>query len=404
MNDAFSVSDLNRYVGEKLASDPLLSAVRVFGEISGLKLYPSGHFYFTLKDQDSQVSCVAFRKNAQSFPFLPENGISVIVTARASLYDRDGRFQLVVYQIEKEGIGDIHADFERLKRKLTSEGIFAADHKKMIPLLPKRIGVVTSPKGAVISDIIRVLSRRFPNFNLLIYPASVQGMSAASEITNGIIWFCEKKNVDVIIIARGGGSAEDLWCFNNETLARAIYHADIPVISAVGHETDYTICDFASDLRAPTPSAAAELVMPIKTQCVDHILSSRKQLSRSLLHFVTRKKNDLLALSSSRAFLHPRLRVESEWQRIDRLNIRLNDSMTHRLSWQRNQVALFAGRLDALSPLKVLSRGYAIATDQNTGKPITTVHSIYENQKIKLRLQDGEIECRTMSQSEEGPK
>src|SRR5665647_708598 len=312
MSAVFSVSELNRYVGEVLAADPVLSAVRVRGEISGFKKYPSGHLYFSLKDKESQVNCVAFRGNAAHFSFVPENGMSVIITARASLYDRDGRFQLVVYEMEKDGVGDLFAAFEKLKVKLEAEGLFDVSRKKAIPKLPQRIGVVTSPKGAVIQDIIHVLSRRFPNFDLLIYPSAVQGQTAAVELRKGVEWFNGTDLVDVIIVARGGGSIEDLWCFNDEALARTIYHSHIPVISAVGHETDFTICDFASDLRAPTPSAAAEMVMPIKSELLTGINGLTDRLTRSLLHSVAIRKNRLMMLSRSKALLSPLRRVESE--------------------------------------------------------------------------------------------
>jgi len=394
MSAVFSVSELNRYVGEVLSADPVLSAVRVQGEISGFKKYPSGHLYFSLKDKESQVNCVAFRGNAAHFSFIPENGMSVVITARASLYDRDGRFQLVVYELEKDGIGDLFAAFERLKARLQEEGLFDAVHKKEIPKLPRRIGVVTSPTGAVIQDIIHILTRRFPNFNLLIYPSAVQGQTAAAELRKGVEWFNSMKSVDVIIIARGGGSMEDLWCFNDEALARAVYQSQIPVISAVGHETDFTICDFVSDLRAPTPSAAAELVMPIKAELQSLINSQTDRLTRFLLQQVAVRRNRLMMLSRSKALLSPLRRVESESQRLDMLTLKLTHSLNRRVDSSARRFDKGIASLDALSPLKVLSRGYSLATNPLTGSCITSVTQITPGQPVQIQLADGLVHCK----------
>jgi len=394
MSAVFSVSDLNHYVGEVLAADPVLAAVRVQGEISGFKKYPSGHMYFSLKDKESQVNCVAFRGNAAHFSFVPENGMSVIITARASLYDRDGRFQLVVYLMEKDGIGDLFVAFEKLKARLEEEGIFDTAHKLAIPTLPRRIGVVTSPKGAVIQDIIHVLSRRFPNFDLLIYPSAVQGQTAAAELRKGVEWFNGTDLVDVIIVARGGGSIEDLWCFNDEALAKTIYHSHIPVISAVGHETDFTICDFASDLRVPTPSAAAEGVMPIKSELLSGINAQTDRLTRSLLHCVAIRRNRLMMLSRSKALLSPLRRVESESQRLDMLTLRLTHSLNRRVDSSARRIDKDIASLDALSPLKVLSRGYSLATNPLTGACITSVSHVSPGQPVQIQLADGLIHCK----------
>jgi len=394
MSAVFSVSELNHYAGEVLAADPVLSAVRVQGEVSGFKKYPSGHLYFSLKDKESQVNCVAFRGNAAHFSFVPENGMSVVITARASLYDRDGRFQLVVYEMEKDGVGDLFAAFEKLKVKLEAEGLFDVSRKKAIPKLPQRIGVVTSPKGAVIQDIIHVLSRRFPNFNLLIYPSAVQGSTAASEIKKGVEWFNKTELVDVIIVARGGGSVEDLWCFNDEALARSIYQSHIPLISAVGHETDFTICDFVSDLRAPTPSAAAELVMPEKSELLYAIHAKTDRLTRALLHSVAVRKNRLMFLSRSKALLSPLRRVEAESQRLDLLSLKLTHSLNRRVDSAARRIGKDIASLDALSPLKVLSRGYSLATNPMTGTCITSVTQITPGQPVQIQLADGLVDCK----------
>lgn len=393
MNTVFSVTDLNRYAGEVLSSDPVLSNVKVRGEISGLKKYPSGHIYFSLKDKESQVNCVAFRGNAAHFSFVPDNGMSVLVTARASLYDRDGRFQLVVYDMEKDGIGDLFAAFERLKVRLGDEGLFDPAHKRKIPQLPRRIGVVTSPKGAVIHDIIHILSRRFPNFDLLIYPSAVQGQTAAAELKKGIEWMNASKTCEVIILARGGGSMEDLWCFNDESLARAIYHSEIPVISAVGHETDFTICDFVADLRAPTPSAAAELVMPLKPELEERISQSRERLKRTLLHAVEIRRNRLAGLSGTRSVSAVERKLEYSGQRLDNLHLDLMRVLKKRVENSGHRLEKSIINLDALSPLKVLSRGYSISQDEESGKILTSIHGTEPGHHIRIQLADGHVVC-----------
>lgn len=393
MNTVFSVTDLNRYAGEVLSSDPVLSNVKVRGEISGLKKYPSGHIYFSLKDKESQVNCVAFRGNAAHFSFVPDNGMSVLVTARASLYDRDGRFQLVVYDMEKDGIGDLFAAFERLKVRLDEEGLFDPAHKRKIPELPRRIGVVTSPKGAVIHDIIHILSRRFPNFDLLIYPSAVQGQTAAAELKKGIEWMNASKTCEVIILARGGGSMEDLWCFNDESLARAIYHSEIPVISAVGHETDFTICDFVADLRAPTPSAAAELVMPLKPELEERISQSRERLKRTLLHAVEIRRNRLAGLSGTRSVSAVERKLEYSGQRLDNLHLDLMRVLKKRVENSGHRLEKSIINLDALSPLKVLSRGYSISQDEESGKILTSIYGTEPGHHIRIQLADGHVLC-----------
>ncbi len=393
MSTVFTVTELNRYTGELLSADPVLSSVRVSGEISGCKKYPSGHIYFTLKDKDSQVSCVAFKGNASRFSFEPENGIGVILTARASLYDRDGRFQLVVYDMERSGIGDLFAAFERKKQQLSDEGLFAPEHKKRIPFLPRRIGIVTSPKGAVISDILQILSRRYPNFNVLIYPSAVQRITAAKTLSDGVLWFNRKKNVDVIIIARGGGSMEDLFCFNDEHLARTIYASQIPIISAVGHETDFTICDFVSDLRAPTPSAAAELVMPLKEDLSRSVDELSNRLARILSLRIERERRRLINYTTSPSLLRPLHRVEMSSQRLDMLLYRMQQALARRLDANSSILTNRIGKLHALSPLRILSRGYGVTTKEGETEPIASVRRVQVGDRIRILLSDGEVHC-----------
>jgi len=400
MNEIFSVAQLNRFVNELIVSNPQLASVRVRGEISGYKKYPSGHSYFQLKDKDSQVSCVMFRGNSGSLSFVPADGINVIATAKASLYEQEGRFQLVIYGMEQDGVGDLFKQFELLKIKLRDQGLFDQEHKRAIPFIPKRIGVISSPQGAVIRDIINILSRRFPGFDLLLFPSSVQGPSAATEIFSGIKWFNENHAVDVIILARGGGSIEDLWCFNDELLARTIYASAIPVISAVGHETDFTIADFVADLRAPTPSAAAELVLPNKAELMRKRTENRSALFSSAKHFIDIHRSELKAFSVQRAVMVPKGRVESEYQRMDAFSKRLYNSVNSKLINATGICNIMKEKLSALNPLNVLSRGYAIVSDE-LSKNINSVHQLEPNQVVSVRLSDGTFKAIT-SQIEAG--
>ncbi|MDD3958583.1 MAG: exodeoxyribonuclease VII large subunit [Clostridiaceae bacterium] len=396
MSKILSVTQLNRYVNDLLATDPEIAAVHVSGEISGYKKYPSGHSYFQLKDAEAQVSCVLFRGHFQKLTFIPEDGQKVIVTGRASIYEQDGRFQLVIYSMEPDGVGDLFARYEQLKNRLREEGLFDPEHKKAIPYMPVRIGVVTSPKGAVIRDIIHVLSRRFPGFRLTLYPSAVQGSGAAGQLRAGIRYFNEKTKVDVIIIGRGGGSIEDLWAFNDEELAREIYESGIPVISAVGHETDFTISDFVADLRAPTPSAAAELAVPDKSALLVRLYEYRKALTNALTHYMDIQSNKLRSCVTHRALISPRLRFEAESQRYDSLIKRLRGSLEGVTNMKSANCSILIGKLQALNPLSVLDRGYAIVTDESDCV-ITSVNSIGVHRNINIRVADGIIDAETRS-------
>ena len=397
MSNTFTVSELNRYVAGRLQEDDLLAYVSVQGEISGCKQYPSGHIYFSLKDKEAQVSCVAFRSAALTFGFVPENGMSVTVSARAGLYERDGRFQLVVNRMIKTGTGDLYAAYEKLKNEMQAKGYFDEAHKKQIPYLPMRIGVITSPKGAVISDIIHILNRRFPAFSLLLYPSAVQGKAAAAELTAGVQWFQQRKNVDVVIIARGGGSMEDLWCFNDEKLADAIYHLEIPVVSAVGHETDFTLCDFVSDVRAPTPSAAAELVMPVLSDILDGVKYAEERLSKAFTHICTNKKYTLHMLFEKLQRQSPQRKLENRIQRLDMLNVRMLHAIQHKTSQAAAVLNTNNARLDSLSPLKILSRGYGLITEPGNNSCITSISNVKEKQLIRVELADGSFTSKVES-------
>jgi exodeoxyribonuclease VII large subunit len=392
-----SVSQLNRYVSSLLDADPNLSTVQVTGEISSFRRYPSGHLYFTLKDASCTVSCVMFRSSAASLRFEPQDGVQVVVEARASLYDRDGKFQLYISGMKPDGIGDLYAAFDVLKQKLQAEGLFNPDRKKPIPYLPKRIGVATSSSGAVIRDILQVLGRRFPGFDLLLIPVKVQGEGAAASIASAIETFNRRDDIDVIIIGRGGGSMEDLWCFNDEKLARTIAASRIPVISAVGHETDFTIADFAADLRAPTPSAAAELVLPIRQELDDRINGWTASLTRSLDRNLAYAKLRLHNAADCASLTDPDRLLQPRKERLAALEERLVGASAFILRDRKIMVANLSRQLDSLSPLKVLSRGYGIIEQPERGQRIVCVDAVSAGDHLKVIVSDGTIHCQVHS-------
>ncbi len=387
---AISVSELNAYVSTLLSSDSVLCQLCVKGEISGYKRYPSGHAYFQLKDESSSVSCVMFKGNFSHIDFVPENGMKVRIYGRAGIYAVDGKFQVYVSFMQEDGLGELFKEFELRKERMAKEGLFDESHKKPIPYLPKRIGVVTSPKGAVIQDIINVLNRRFPNYDLLIAPSAVQGKEASAELIKGLKMLDSRDDIDVIIIARGGGSMEDLWCFNDEALGRAIYEAETPVISAVGHETDYTICDFFSDLRAPTPSAAAELVMPNKEEIISRLDVSGGKLALAMRNFMKNKSHQWESLTKHRALLAPRFRIEKEMQRCDVLSSKLSEKMTSSFEKKKGIFTTDLAKLGALDPMKVLLRGYSRVTD-TSGKTVDSVKCVNIKDEVVISVSDGTI-------------
>lgn len=385
-----SVSELNAYVSTLLSSDSVLCQLCVKGEISGYKRYPSGHAYFQLKDENSSVSCVMFKGNFSHIDFVPENGMKVRIYGRAGIYAVDGKFQVYVSFMQEDGLGELYKEFELRKERMAKEGLFDDAHKKPIPYLPKRIGVVTSPKGAVIQDIINVLNRRYPNFDLLIAPSSVQGKEASSELIQALKMLDSRDDIDVIIIARGGGSMEDLWCFNDEALGRAVYEAKTPVISAVGHETDYTICDFCADLRAPTPSAAAELVMPNKEEIMARLDVSGGKLAFAMRNFIRTKRHQWDSLTKHRALLAPKFRIEKEMQRYDILLGKLNEKMTASYERKKGAFATDLAKLEALDPMKVLLRGYSRVTDAS-GKTVDSIKCVNIKDEVLISVPDGAI-------------
>ncbi|MBP5491675.1 MAG: exodeoxyribonuclease VII large subunit [Clostridiales bacterium] len=390
---ALSVSQLNEYVSTLFSNDSVLCQLCVKGEISGFKRYPSGHAYFQLKDEKASVSCVMFKGSYAHLNFVPENGMKVLLFGRAGLYEVDGRFQVVASFMQEDGMGDLFKEYEKLQKKLAAEGLFDTEHKKPIPFLPKRIGVVSSPKGAVIQDIINVLSRRYPNFDLLLAPSSVQGKEAATELIRGLKLLDDRDDIDVIIIARGGGSMEDLWCFNDENLCRAIYNAKKPVISAVGHETDYTLCDFCADLRAPTPSAAAELVMPAKAEVLARLSKATEDLSASMNHFIKHKQHQLDVCMKHRALETPRFRLEMEQQRFDQMLLQMQHAMESIVEKEKSSMESATAQLLALNPMAVLLRGYSYVTDAKS-QTVDSIKCVNIEDEVQISVSDGVISAK----------
>ncbi|MFZ5823216.1 MAG: exodeoxyribonuclease VII large subunit [Bacillota bacterium] len=391
-----SVRDLTLYVKRLLERDQLLSAVWVRGEISNFKWHTSGHIYFTLKDESSQIKCVMFRSSAQRLRFRPENGMQVLVHGNVSVFERDGAYQLYAVEMEPAGLGALHLEFEQLKRRLAEEGLFDEALKRPLPALPRRVGIITAPTGAAIRDMITVARRRFPSVRLVVAPAVVQGAEAPVSLIRALELTARLPDVDVIIIGRGGGSLEDLWGFNDEGLARAIRSCPVPVVSAVGHETDFTIADFAADLRAPTPSAAAELVVPSRSELQGQVDSWRIRLASAARRIVERKRIRLKGLAERPVLQRPEGRLMQDRQRLDELIRRLGYVGGQMLSGHRRELKGLAGRLDALSPLAVLSRGYAIARE-GSGRVIKEAGQVSVGDPIQVMLHRGQLHCRVES-------
>lgn len=386
------VAQLNNYVARLIDTQSALSQLHVRGEISNFKRYQSGHLYFSLKDETAVVSCVMFRGNADKLRFKPKDGDEVILDCRAGFYERDGKFQLYANQMTLTGLGNLFEAFEALRKKLAAEGLFAPERKKTLRLLPRKIGVVTSPSGAVIRDIIHVATRRFPNIPITLYPCQVQGEGAAATVIAGIKAFHERGDCDVLIIGRGGGSMEDLWAFNDEALARTIAASSIPIISAVGHETDFTIADFVADLRAPTPSAAAELAVPVKAALTEQISQQNVRLVRALRHLLEVSRLRFETMAASAVLKRPLDRIEGHRQQTDMLQDRMYRALTERVRSARSKLSNVTINLDALSPLKVLARGYGLVTDENQ-VPVTGVAKVKKGDALQVRLADGSLHC-----------
>lgn len=393
MSSILTVSQINTYIRSLIDSDFNLKNIYVSGEISNFtNHYRTGHFYFTLKDENSSIKAVMFRNSTQRLRFMPENGMKVLVRCNVSLYERDGIYQLYCEDMQPDGIGELTVAFEQLKEKLEKEGLFSEENKKQIPGYPSVIGVVTSPTGAALQDIINVLSRRYPSGQIVLAPVQVQGENAAKQIAEAIDEFNSKKGADVLIVGRGGGSIEDLWAFNEEIVARAIFRSEIPIISAVGHETDFTISDFVSDLRAPTPSAAAELAAPDYREVLymtDKILDSAYD---SIMRKISTYENKVLSFEKCLSECNPANTLALYSQCVDACELKIRTTMENRILFYRNALTHYASVLENTSPLKVLSRGYTIVEDE-LSMPVRSTKQLKENDRIKIIMNDGDVFC-----------
>ncbi|QYR19997.1 exodeoxyribonuclease VII large subunit [Paenibacillus sp. sptzw28] len=434
----YSIKDINRYIRMKLESDGLLGDVWLRGEISNFTHHSSGHMYFTLKDNDSRLKCIMFASHNQKLPFMPKEGTKVLARGNISVYERDGNYQFYATQMQPDGIGSLYLAFEQLKRKLEAEGLFEPTRKRMIPRFPRAIGVITSPTGAAVRDIIITLQRRHPSVPVLLFPVLVQGKGAAASIVRAIETMNRLAEVDVLIIGRGGGSLEELWAFNEEAVARTIAASAIPVISAVGHETDFTIADFVADLRAATPTAAAELAVMNVLELQSQLMHLRARLSKSLRTEIQRRKERLARVRRSPLFINPRKYLLQQAERLDRLKERLEqrafrqtersreklmrlnaalavshpgdkaafaakrlDGASQRLEAvmasgmraRRMQLTASIRQLDALSPLKVMSRGYSLVYDDKEQRLIKSVDDVQPGDLVKVKLADGQLDC-----------
>lgn len=389
-----SVSELNKYIKDRVAEDEFLNSVFVKGEISNFKHHYTGHMYFTLKDESSLIKCVMFKSSTATLNFVPKDGMKVLVLGSVAVYERDGVYQIYCKAMQEDGMGSLYTAYEELKKKLEKEGLFDENHKKKIPFMPKIIGVLTSNTGAVIRDIINVSTRRNPNVYIRLLPVPVQGEGAGEKIAKAIKTMNEKKLADVIIIARGGGSIEDLWPFNEEIVAREIFTSEIPIISAVGHETDFTIADFVADLRAPTPSAAAELAVTDISKLEENINLFQRRLKMAL-----NRKTEFMRLRyekclNSRVFKEPLQKINEYYMQIDKFIKQIENSSVKKLKDSNLEAAKLITKLDTLSPLKTLTRGYCIA--EANGKTVTHAKSLKKDMEIDIRFQDGNAKAKVI--------
>lgn len=393
MDQTLSVTALNLYIRDLLDSQRTLANVGVRGELSNYKIYPSGHHYFTLKDSESSLRCVMFKSSASRLRFRPENGMGVTVWGRVTVYPRDGAYQLYATQIMPEGTGDLQIAFEQLKAKLEGEGLFDPEHKKPLPRFPGRIAIITSSAGAAVHDMIRILGKRWPLAKVLLLPVRVQGVEAPPEIAGAIRYANEFDVADLIITGRGGGSIEDLWAFNDERVARAIYASRLPVISAVGHEPDVTISDYVADRRASTPSNAAEIAVPDCREIEELLSAYELRASQGMRKQLKNLRERLDSCASRRVLLDPMTLVDNRRMELDRSRERLAAAEEKILAGKRQRFVAATAKLDAMSPLKVLTRGYAITHDEK-GNSIRSAGQLHSGDKITLRLSDGSADCR----------
>lgn len=392
--NAVTVTQLNKYLKDRFDEDENLNAVLVKGEISNFKKHYTGHLYFTLKDENSLIKCIMFKSYAEKLQFKPKDGMKVMVFGSVSVFERDGVYQIYCKSMLEDGMGDLHEKFEQLKAKLEAEGLFSQSHKKTIPMYPKIIGVLTSQTGAVIRDIINVSSRRNPNVYIRLLPVPVQGPGAAEQIASKIKLMNEKKLADILIVGRGGGSLEDLWPFNEEIVARAIYESEIPIISAVGHETDFTIADFVADLRAPTPSAAAELAVPDIYDLKQKIQNYQNRYKEALKKKIEVMKLKFEKIMKSRVFTDPTRKIIDNSIILDDYIKRLEKAITETQKHKKNKYNELIAKLDALSPLKTLIRGYSIV--EKEGKIIKSAKQVNKLDEISIKFIDGKIQAKVL--------
>ena len=388
----FSVSEANNFIKALLDRVPQLQEIFVRGEISNYKLYPSGHHYFTLKDAEGAMRCVLFKGNALRLRFRPENGMKVIAFGRISVFPRDGAYQLYVSELSPEGAGDLHVAFEQLKAQLEREGLFDPAHKKPLPRYPKTIAIITSPAGAAVHDMLRILRARWPLTEVKLLGVRVQGTEAPPEIAGALRYANRYKVADLIITGRGGGSIEDLWAFNDERVARAIYESEIPVISAVGHEPDVAISDFVADRRASTPSNAAEIAVPDMAELLRALQGSRERMAQSLLHGLHRQEERLADFEKKRVLTDPTAFLADRRLYLDHVVHRLAAAERDCVAGENRRFAAAAAALDALSPLKVLARGYAVAQN-GEGTVLKSAADVAAGEHIRVRLAQGSLQC-----------
>jgi exodeoxyribonuclease VII large subunit len=386
-----TVSEVTNYIKRMLDNDFILSNLSVKGEISNLKYHGSGHIYFTLKDSNGKVNCVMFKGNAVLLDFALEEGMEVVIKGRASIYPATGSFQLYCDEIKKEGLGDLFVKFEKLKEKLSKAGYFDGENKKPLPRYPEKIGIVTSPTGAAIKDIINVSTRRSTLVDLILYPAKVQGIGAYKEIIKGINYFNKTKSVDIIIVGRGGGSIEELWNFNEEELAKAIFNSNIPIISAVGHEIDFTISDFVADFRAATPSQGAEIAVPLSSDIETKINDISRILDRRIDDKLKICKSDLTGVERILKIHSPIAKISNSYLEVDKLKDRLNFMIKSKIKRDKNQIENLNNLLLAHNPIRVISKGYAIIEDEEKNL-ITSKEQLKETINLKISLKDGNVE------------
>lgn len=397
----FTVGQVNQYLKAKLDSDRMLASIAIRGEISNYKRYPSGHHYFSLKDADGAIKAVLFRSSAQRLRFQPENGMKVVARGRITVFPRDGQYQLYAESLIPDGVGELYVAFEQTKERLFKEGLFAEEHKKPIPAYPETIALITSSAGAAVHDMIRILKARWPIAQVRLLPVRVQGVQAPAELCGALRYANVHKLADVIIIGRGGGSMEDLWAFNDEKLARAIYASEIPVISAVGHEPDVTISDFVADLRAATPSNAAELAVPDWRELEHRLGQLSRRMEGALSARLENERRKLKGLAASRAMTDPENYIRDKRVLVDWQQGRLISAMEKATGRNRSRLAALAAGLDAMSPLKVLARGYSLAFDEEN-KLMRSVENVQPGQNVALRLSDGSLDCTVMKVRKEG--